>query len=407
MSTLASKPFQDDGRAAVHGLRRALADILASVGADPSEPQEISRKYGLDKTLTWRIARVVREEDAWEAVQHIPRRPSIQLFVRAMSRAGATGQSVDALWSAVEQFERFVEVHSGDRETLEMMASSAAKRSATKRMENFRKAGFQANAAMWGVCTRVRIAMHMITPAAAGGGLLDITTISVLGDFRRLRPAVPWSVGSMTQWDRKPESMDIDPWSALDPAIAPGRVPLLREFCSEPTPEIHEVHDQPSLVRYVLREGPVGNTAAATIVLGWTNFAAGTAHQSYPGEKGEHGVHLTTPAEVSLNDLYIHRDLEFAFNPTAHVYSMLPGGPQYPEGGELAPLLPVPSDVSDLGAGPPETTTPELPRYSDMFAYAAKRLNFSPKDFQGYRHRLAYPPIPSMALLRHGLLPRQ
>ena len=38
-------------------------------------------------------------------------------------------------------------------------------------------------------------------------------------------------------------------------------------------------------------------------------------------------------------------------NPTAHVYSQLPGGPQYPAGGKDAALLPVPTEVADLGFG--------------------------------------------------------
>jgi hypothetical protein len=405
LSETASKPFHDEGRTAVHGLRRALAGVLASVGADPDQPQEISRKYGLDKTLTWRISRVVREEDVWEAVQHIPRRPSIHIFVRAMTKHGAPENTLESLWKAVEEFEQFIETHSGDRETLEMMASTAGRRSAAKRMENFRKAGYQAGAAVWGVCTRTQIAVHFVAPSRIKDRL-DVSTVSVLVGFRRLRADVPWAVGSMSQWDVHDGSLtDLARWEPVDRAVGPGEIPLMREFCSDPLPIIEKVQARPGLVRYMLTKGPVGSTAASTIVLGWRHPAAATVHQSYPGETGEHGVHLTTPAQGSINDLYIHRDLTFAKNPTAHVYSTLPGGAQYTEGNGNATALPVPCDVVDLGT-PPQTVTPELRNFGEIVAAAARLSSHEMSDFHGFRHRLSYPPIPCIAVLRHALLPR-
>lgn len=405
MSMLDAKPFVEDGKTAVHGLRRAFADVLSSLGADATEPQEISRRFGLDKTLAWRIARVIREDDAWEAVQHIPRRPSVRLFVSAMSKHGAAGELTESVWKALDQFERFVEVHSGDRETLEAMVSAAAKRSAGKRLEMFRKNGFHANSALWGVQARVQISMHVIAPALDIEDALAIGVVCGLADFRRLRPDVPWAVGSLAQWDDLSMPEDIRP-QPLDASTRPGEAPLMREFCSTPLPEIRTLVESRDLVRYMLAEGPVGNTAAATAVLGWTFSRVASRFQTYPGECGEHGVALSTPVESVVHDLFVHRSMRFAFNPTAHVYSQLPGGPKYPDSGRLAGLLPVPGDVVDLGAGPPDTTTAELPRYREMLEFTVKRMGHALNDFQGYRFRVRFPPIPAMAVLRHNLLPK-
>ena len=199
VTTLESKPFLDDGRSAVQGLRRALAEVLAAVGADPSQPQEISRRFGLDKTLTWRITRVVREGNAWDAIEHIPRRPSIGIFVSAMSKHGASAERIDKLWRAMTEFERFVETHSGDRETLDMMVSVPARKSAAKRLEAFRKAGFQANSATWGVRAKIQLATHIMSPGLKPGHV-DIGTVCGLVDFRRLRPNVPWAIASINSW---------------------------------------------------------------------------------------------------------------------------------------------------------------------------------------------------------------
>jgi hypothetical protein len=322
-----------------------------------------------------------------------------------MTKHGASAERVETVWQALGEFERFVEVHSGDRETLEMMVSAAAKRSAGKRLETFRKSGFQANSAIWGVQARTQISLHIMAPSAIDPEALSFSTVCGLTDFRRLRPDVPWAVASMSQWD---DLSPFEPWRPLqiDPSGPTGDGPLMRDFCSQPLPELHILRERENLVRFMLAEGPVGNTAAATVVFGWNYASVASRYQSYPGEFGEHGVMLTTPVESVVHDLFIHRSLSFAFNPTAHVYSQMPGGPQYPSGGRKAGLLPVPDDVTDLGAAPPDTTTPELPRYREMVEFAVRQMGHEINDFQGYRFRVRFPPIPTLAVLRHALLPR-
>jgi len=408
MSRIETKPFAEEGKAAVHGLRRAFAEMLASVGADPSEPQEVARRFGIDKTLAWRISRVVGEDDAWEVVQHIPKQPSVKLFVNALLKHGADRNTAEEIWKALAEFEDFVRVHSGDRETLEIMASGTGHRSALKKLETFRKLGFQANSALWGVQARVQLGLSLLTPSASSGHL-DLTTVSGMIGLRRLRPNVPWTIATETRWDydRHPGGGPVSNTEPLDPTVKRGDIPTIARFCGAQVPNMRTVEQPVGTLRYMLCEGDVGNTAAATVIVGWVHRVAAPIHESYPGECGEHGITLSTPVEEVVRDLYIHRDFAFAFNPTAHVYSLLPGGPQYPAAGESAPLLPVPTDVTDLGASPPDTTTPGAPRYREMVEFATAQCGYTLNDFRAFRYRLKYPPIPSMLVLRHALLPMQ
>lgn len=401
-----SKAFLDDARHAVHGLRRALADVLAAVDANPDQPQELSRRFGLDKTLTWRIARVIRAEDPSEAVPHIPRGPSMRIFARAMTKHGAPAKQVDSVIKAVKAFEQFVEVHSGDRETLEMMLGASPKRSAAKRMETFRKQGFQANSAIWGVRARAQVAVRLLAPGTAPG-MVSLATITGLVEFRRLRPDVPWAIATVHTWNAQGESDD--PTSRrellpLDASAGASHELVLRRFSSEPLPAIDTTEDSRGTRRYMLGSGAVGNMGAATILSGWLTTNTAPMRGSFEGECGEHGVNLTTPVEEVIADLLVHRDLKFAMNPTAEVYSQLPGGPRFPSAPAEAAALPVPTELVDLGS-PPDTTTPELPVYGDLAQLAAKRMGHDLSEFRGFRYRLKYPPIPAMAVIRHGLLP--
>jgi hypothetical protein len=404
VSTLETKPFLDDGKSAVHGLRRALAAVLESVGADPDQPQDISRRFDLDKTLTWRISRVVREEDAWEAVQHIPRRPSFGLLLKAMERHGASNVAIEGVWKALDEFERFVETHSGDRETLEIMSSAASKRSTEKRLEAFRKSGYQANSAIWGVRAKLQVACNFMTPGRKPG-LLNMATICGLMDFRRLRANTPWAVATMRGWhgeDLK-DTEYLGQARPLRTGLAGAKGLLLPQFCSDPLPEIEVVEVSKSTHRYMIKPGPVGNTAAASVFLGWAFEDAATDTETFAGESGDHMALVSTPVEELVHDFFVHRSLEYAKVVSSHLYSQLPGGPLYPAVDGPGQLLPVASEVSDLGHSPPDTTLIELPQYHQMVALGAENLGYPMEEFQAFRYRLSYPPIPTASVIRHPL----
>ena len=406
MTSVKHPPSLNDGKTVVNNLRRALAQMLAGVGADVEEPQEISRRFGVDKTLAWRIARAIREDDPWASLQHLPTRHGIGIFVSAMNKHGATPEAVAALWERVAAFEQFVEAHARDRETLEMMVNVGPRRSSEKRMEAFRKAGFQSNCALLGVRAAAQIKANFVAPSATPG-MVDVATLSGLVDFCRLRPEVSWAVASIRNWGGKPgelpgQSPGIE---AISGSIVDPQSCLIPDFCSQPLPEIRIDENPEGMLRYLLAEGPIGYSVAATVMTGWLYRSTASTREAYPGEIGEHGAYLTTPAEVLVADLFVHRDLAFALNVKVRVYSQFPGGPRYPDKGSEAALLPVPCDVVDLGVGPPDAPVAEFPRYQELARRVADRMKHAISDFHVFRYRLRYPPIPSLALLSHPLQP--
>lgn len=396
-------PFVNEGTTAVHRLRRALADILTSVGADPSEPQELSRRFNLDKTLTWRISRVIREEDAWEAVAHIPGRPSIRALIDKLQTAGAAREFAESVWKAMEQFERFVEVHSGDRETLEIMVGVGNRPSAAKRMELFRKQGFQANGAAWGVQAKAHFCFHVMMPSA-DPTMVDLAAVSGLVELRRLRPNTPWTIASAQAWETDRPEIDAGP-EPLFPDSAVDGVPIIPSFCTQPLPRLRTKRSPGGTQRFELTEGELGYTGAVTIVVGWKWTQTASIYGSVPDDTGEHGLHLSTPVEVAIHDLLVHRSLSFALRPEAAAYSELPGGPVYPTEGRGIGRMPMPEDVTSLGTHSPSMTALEFPRYQELVDFTLARLGTSAQDFHGFRHRVRYPTIPTLAVLRHPLLP--
>ena len=405
MPPIESKHFIEHGTAAVTGFRRALANILAEVGCRPDRSRELSRKLGLDKTLTWRVSRFVTEEDAWAAVPHIPRRPSVRIFVDAMAKHGASERSVTAVMDALDEFERFVETHSGDRETLEVMAGSSATGVSAKRLAAFQKSAYQANSGIWGISAKAQFSLCFVVPSRAKPDFVDVGFISGFVGLRRLRPDRGWAVGTLDSWDHSYAGENA-PVIPLDRDLMQDGVPVLPQFCSTPLPPMRLVQGTGTQKRIELERGEVGIAGACDVVLGWKWPATASMYESTPNERGELGIHLSTPVESAFLDVFVHRSMEFAMRPEAGLYSHLPADPSFPAEGGRASALAAPSEVIRLGTADSDIATSDVPMYGDLVRFGAEKMGVLPEELHGFRYRLRYPPIPTIAIMKHPLLRR-
>jgi hypothetical protein len=401
MANKAPLSFVEDATTVLKEVRTALALLVNSVGADPAQPQEMSRRFSLDKTLTWMITRVLCEDDALTAAAHVPGRARVRTFVDALERAGAAPARVEGVRRAMERFERLVDVHSGDRDTFDIMLGGVSEQLAQRKSQAFRKLSYQGNSAIWGIQAKAQVSIHFVAPND-NPDMLDLAVICGLVDFRRLREDVPWALASRVSFTDDGQALPESHPCAMYPGLGPNDVPMLPQFCSDAQPSIRAVRNG-ARTRYEFTEGPIGHTAATSCFLGWISRALFSRYAAPDDHYGEHIVNLVTPTELVYHDLYIHRSLSFAIPPSVRIYSAMPGGPVYPHDGRSSAVIPVSERIIDLGASPPETTVASLPRFSEMVAYGAERMGWTLHDFHGFRFRVHYPPIPSQAIYRYEL----
>ena len=114
-------------------------------------------------------------------------------------------------------------------------------------------------------------------------------------------------------------------------------------------------------------------------------------------------MRLYTPSEVLIHDLFVHRDIQNALNPTLHLYNQLPIAPPYPIGGRSQGEMPIFDPMTPLGPGMTAAVVPEYPQYRSILYSACEFAGWQPRDFRGFRFRLKYPPIPSVAVFRYPL----
>ena len=92
--------FADDCQATVGGLRNALLGLYRSVGADPAHPQDVARRFKLHRNLTWKVAKILQTDDAFEAAGVLPGTSGMEILLDAMKKQGAPESAVEQVRAA-------------------------------------------------------------------------------------------------------------------------------------------------------------------------------------------------------------------------------------------------------------------------------------------------------------------
>ncbi|MDF1800141.1 MAG: hypothetical protein P1V81_13260 [Planctomycetota bacterium] len=393
-------PLYEDHLKSVHSqVRDALSGLFEAVAADPSRPQEFSRRFGINTTTAWKLGKIVQEPDPYTLVQHLSGRSGVRIMLRAFEKEGASAASLYRFMAAYEEFEHLVEVHAGDRQTLEKLQGGQGPEALRQQLEQHRKLAFRGNSCSWGVQAAVNFTGTFIAPSEQAG-MTDAVYIGGLLGFQRLQPDAAWRVGgrAMTKDDGSPSPVVVEPLDT-DFEHAPA-VPLIREFSSDPAPPIRRFRTGRFSV-FELEEGPVGGSHALDMVTGTAMRPIGPTHSQPQDRFGEHCMPISTPSELYFTDIFVHREMEFARQVRPYLYSRMDQEP-YPEHGRERKLLRLAEELVHLG-GPSDLVTPEFPRYGELVQWTLDRVGWSAEDFHVYRLRLPYPPIPSLLVLRYEL----
>ncbi|MCX5689874.1 MAG: hypothetical protein NTV94_08865 [Planctomycetota bacterium] len=398
-----AEPFEASAREVSIRLRDSLVEALTTVGADATRPQSIVAQLGINKILAWRLARIAGEDDAAAALARLPGNSAMRIVTDALEKAGSPAAAVDAVRAAIDSLEQLIQTHAGDRETLGMMLSGLTRDGQQEREEATRKLAFTGNSGIWGISARVQFSASFVA-LDENPAMLNMARLGGYLDLRRLRAQVPWPIATAYTSNDAGSSHGVPRWEPIDPSMNDASMPpLMTRFCSHPLPTIHVRTSADGCTRYDLAPGPIGNTALVTAITGRVIRGIASRYRTESDTLGEHLLHLTTPVEVVYHDLFIHQALASEFIPTFHLYSQMGDTAAYPMDGRAAGLLPVCDDVVELGGNPPALSTPDIPRYREMAEAAANALGHRINEFRGYRVRMRYPPVRTVAILRHGL----
>ena len=316
--------FQDALDQTYQGVRGALTEVLVSLDADPTKPQDIARRFGINKNLAWKISKIITVAEPHEIVSNMPGDTGMERVLRAFESGGASQASVAAARSAIRKFDRMVEFHVDDRSPLQLVLSSDAPHKVPQEhLHATRKMAFQGNSAIWGIQARVRMASFFLAPNADDPTRLDTASVGGLIDVRRLRSDV--SVPLFMRFAYNDDGSVRTDASAKPICEADGLnnpLMLMREFCTSPDPAFKPI-TRGDVTRYMLSPGPIGNHGRQTWIFGEQVRDFASIYADEHNSVGEHAVPIQVPTEWLVCDLQVHRDLGFAMSPRPLLYSLV------------------------------------------------------------------------------------
>src|SRR5436190_5564674 len=312
--TIVDNDFEPSCRAAFDSLRGALIELYACVDADPLSPQDVARRFRVNKTLTWNISKVMSSNDPMATLPNVPGASALKSLLQALQREGASAAAIERVRKAARTLEELVEHHVGDRATLELIIDGMGS-DRDDHLEHSRKLAFRGNSGLWGVQAKTRLMSVMMSPNADDPDRIDMVIVRGYIGFRRLRSDVRWPIFQLRGWGTDNGKMQPSQWRPLeDSDDSPLGMPLLQRFSTVAAGDIEEVR-VPSGTDYLLAPGPIGNAGAIDCFISDYERSAASKFRTEKDSTGEFGATISAPTERLLFDLLVHENLEFALKP--------------------------------------------------------------------------------------------
>ncbi len=393
--------FDSDVSAVVGNVRRRLAAIVESVCGGQPRAQDITDRFGVYRKLGWQIWNVVYAEDAVAAIKHLPNPRTLKVWHAAARKQGVNEQMLVKLDESISLLNKSVETHAPDRELLDMLVESRPESRDETTDARWRKQAFAGNAYTWGVRAKCMVASVVICPSRDRADYWDLIRMQALYGLIRTRPNVRWPFAQLLirNRDGQPFTYEREPLSKTNIVEETG-VPLLEEFCSKPLPEvIRKPGAMPNMVEDELQPGEIGLAGASTIVTGEHLRAVAPMWADKPGETAMFGTGVRTPCELLVSDQLVHRDLFPDVTRELCVFGELMTQLSRDERDRL-PML---EKVQHLGRASDGVQTADAPRYGELVELMIRKSGYSADDFDVYRIRMRYPPMPVSVIVRHEL----
>ncbi len=390
--------FQEDVTRTILELRKAIGIVISKLPERIDSPHDVYQVLGLDKKLGWRIYKIIHEDDLFFAAQFVPGKHSFGRFIRSCKAKGVEKNFLTDTLAAVENFYEIIDVHSGDRQSMDMMLMASSRDGKEQAYNTLRKQAYYAQSHLLGLQAETQLDAWFFGPSSSPG-MLDVAEVKGLFDIRRNRPGVKWVIDTPCFFTGKEHDEQFFT-DSIDPGITCNlmeKVPFLERYCSDPLPLLKTVTSQSCGPVYELEDGPVGNTNLIDTVTGTVSRGIFPIKPEEGEEHHEVSARIYTPVQNLVLDLFFHETMAetMAGNPSVKMLF-----DYYSHGGALAyrsdrDHIPMNIKPMMIGTGTSCAYTPLVPRYSEMLADVFQCLRWDPDEFLVYRTRVEFPVVPS------------
>lgn len=394
--------FQSDTIDAVRLVRDVFARIIERKCPGPKVVTTVSKVFGVHRKLAWQVIKVAYEDDPFVAALHMPTGRSVEAWLEAARAADVPPELIEIARRASARFETLAAAHAASRDELEMLLESCGPGQDPDAAERWRERSYAGNSAVWGARCKVLLALMVQAPSTDKPGYFHTALVRGLIGFRQTRPGVRWLVNQSVVADDQARTDAPLTRVPLDPEAARAHhgAPVLPRFCSSPVPELARRTDAAGMVHDEFVSGPVGLVGERTLMTGEVLRNLAPVHATPKDKVAHFGSAVRTPAELLHFDLFVHAGLFGEVERELRVFSDLAS----PVAFDDADALPVAEKISRLGRGVSLAQTPDIPGYADLAMWVFERLGVkNPDEYELYRVRMRYPPMPVSVMVRHEL----
>ena len=388
--------FRTDCDEAIQELRFALTALAKRAECDPLKPQDVSRRFGINKNLTWKFARILLANEAFEAIPMLPGPEGVEIYLRAFESKNIGRADTDPVRAAIRKFDQIVARHFGERAQLEVVLDGLR---SDGNLESSRRMAFKGMAGVFGVQARLRLTAQILKPSAQHQNKADLALVVGLAGLQRLRP-----IGALPVF----RSGAIIPTEPLHPQPlfkSDGTRPeefLLREFSSFPNATVTAA-DIGGRHIVELSEGPLGRIGESDLVFGSHVRDVMNLRRLPTDTSTEVITAVSIPAESLVSDLFVHKSIDGLDTLQTSIHSTLSQPVTTIAEQRANTMLPIdcaPLLIEDLAQGYGLST---LSNYETMMASAFAALGAKLADYRLIRVAMVHPPAPSALLVRWDL----
>lgn len=369
--------------------------MVESVCGGSPRAQDVTDRFGVYGKLGWMIWNVVYGEDALGAMRHLPNPRSLKVWNEAAAKAGVDAQAIRKLDDAIASLQRSSARHAENRTMLDMLVDSRDETRDEATDAKWRKQMFQGCAYTWGIRAKTLLSCALFFPSRRRPDQLSVIRVRALLGLVRHRANVRWPLSQM-RIDKDAFELGNLPCQPLLGGADPRAVPLLDDFCTRPLPAVERKLTRPELLEDELLPGEVGQQGAADVVTGEVVSEIGSYLADDKGDTLALGTSVRTPSEVLISDQLVHRDL-FPGRCKLEVYGELIS----PLSRDPRDLIPIAAEVQRPGTARENLGTAEFPRYRELLKLAISKSGYPAEEFDVYRVRVPYPPMPASVVLRY------
>lgn len=377
-------PFECAAPQVLSKVQQACAALMNALPGTVSKAADIHRALDIDPKLGWQVFRVAQASNSLAAGTHVPTPiPGERLAVAAESH-GLPRAIITQLRQALAQFERLVSSHAGDRKSFEAMLAGLNSEAGDYLDVDRRKAAFTALSHIWGMRVRTRL-WCAVYHRGSESRFINGASIRGLTGINRLRRSVGFQLDSF-------RALDSDRHTLEGEALESGQSVLLKEFCSQPLPQISHRKMPDGRLQTMLAPGEVGKLGSANLYMAEIFRELNWHHSDPLQRKIGNSILVTKPTEVLILDMLVEQGMFGFLEPSVSVYGDLerPGEYRSAQYNEVD-RLPIATRVERLGIGSAALATPDVPDYPRMFTHVCRRLGWSEDSFEVLRCRLEYP----------------